>query len=178
LEDPRRAIVEVMARLGRETQLHIDERHRHFRITDGVTIAISVLLVILAVFNVYYVRVLYSDLDGTVASMENMYNKLRDVDDDMLVITQRVARFDRHIAHMEQIQNNMGSIAVTLPSVRDSMDVLTGRMSVINEEMNMVRQAMANMDPRLQQMSSGVSIMRANTFQIAKPMGMMNQILP
>ena len=35
-EDPRRAIVEVMARVGRETQYHLDERERHFRITDGV----------------------------------------------------------------------------------------------------------------------------------------------
>ena len=33
-EDSRRGIVEVIARLGRETQLHLDERHRHFRITD------------------------------------------------------------------------------------------------------------------------------------------------
>lgn len=51
-EDPRRAVVQVIARLGRETQLHLDERYRHFRITDGVLLFTSVLLVILAVFNV------------------------------------------------------------------------------------------------------------------------------
>jgi len=65
-EDPRRAVIEVIARLGRETQLHIDERYRHFRITDSVILIISLLLVILAVFNVYYVRVLYQDLNGIV----------------------------------------------------------------------------------------------------------------
>ena len=60
--DPRTPIVQVMARLGRETQLHLDERHRNFKITDKVILVISLLLVLLASVNVYYVRVLYRDL--------------------------------------------------------------------------------------------------------------------
>ena len=58
------------------------------------------------------------------------------------------------------------------------MDIMTARMATISNEMSLVQQAMANMDPRLNQMSSGVSIMRVNTLQLSAPMGMMNSIMP
>ena len=88
--DPRSPIIQVMARLGRETQLHLDERHRHFKITDKVILVVSLLLVLLASVNVYYVRVLYRDLDGIVNNMDSMYRNLERVDFDMALIAQRV----------------------------------------------------------------------------------------
>jgi len=177
-EDPRSAIVEVMARLGRETQLHLDERHRHFQITDAVIITISVVLVILAVFNIYYVRVLYKSLDVTVSDMELMYGTLRGIDNDMRVITQRFETFDLHMAHMTPINENITSLAETLPRIRGNMDEIASDMTTINREMDLVRQAMANMDPKLHQMGAGVSIMRQNMRQISGPMGFMNPMLP
>lgn len=177
-EDPRRAIVEVMARLGRETQLHLDERYRHFQITDSVIVAISLVLAILAIFNIYYVRVLYKNLDGTVTSMESMYNKLRDVDDDMKVITSRISLFDQHMQHMQPIDSNITAIAGKLPPVRGSMDEMAADMATIDQEMNLVNQAMGNIDQRMMHMAGGVSIMRANSWQLAKPMGFMNSIMP
>lgn len=178
IEDPRRAIVEVMARLGRETQLHIDERHRHFKITDAVIITISLLLVVLAVFNVYYVRVLYDDLDVTVENMDSMYRKLLDVDDDMKVITDRFGRFDNHMEHMETITGNISSMATIMPMVRDNMRLMAKDMQTINGEMTLVDEAMVNIDAKMQLMVGGVSIMRTNVWQLAQPMGMMNSILP
>lgn len=177
-EDPRGAIVEVMARLGRETQFHIDERHRHFRITDAVIIAISLVLVILAIVNVYYVRVLYKDLDGTVATMEAMYRKLRDVDDDMKVITRYFGTFEDHMLHMEPMDVSITSLARTLSPMRGNMVEMAADMASIDAEMALVHQAMVNMEQRMGQMSGGVAIMRANAWQMAKPMGMMNSIMP
>jgi len=177
-EDPRRAIVEVMARLGRETQLHIDERHRHFKITDAVIVTISLLLVVLAVFNVYYVRVLYKDLDVTVRNMESMHQKLVDVEDDMTVITERFGRFDQHMTHMETINTTITSMASSLPKVREDMSLMAADMGIIDQDMALVRQAMVNIDQKMQHMTGGVSIMRTNVWQLAKPMGMMNSILP
>ncbi|MCB1728220.1 MAG: translation initiation factor 2, partial [Gammaproteobacteria bacterium] len=92
--DPRTPIVQVMARLGRETQLHLDERHRHFKVTDKVILVISLLLIMLACVNVYYVTVLYQDLNGIVDNMDSMYRNLSRVDRDMDLIAQRVQRFD------------------------------------------------------------------------------------
>jgi methyl-accepting chemotaxis protein len=170
-EDPRRAIVEVMARVGRETQYHLDERERRFRITDGVTLTISVLLVILAVFNVYYVQVLYRDLNGIVSNMDSMYAHLRHVDGDMAVITNHMAAFDRHMVHMEPINGDMAALAGTMPGVRGNMDRITSEMATIEQNMGSVSQGMSVIDDRVRAMTGGVAVMRENMGQIARPMG-------
>jgi len=177
-EDPRRAIVEVMARLGRETQFHIDERYRHFRITDAVTIAVSVLLMILAVFNVYYVHVLYKDLDGTVSNMESMYERLKDVDADMAVITARFGGFDRQMQHMAPIGDHMAALARVMPRMRGNMDAMAKDMPTIEQQMGLVVPAMGSIEQRMNEMGAGVAIMRQNTVQMAAPMGFMNNFMP
>ena len=155
-QDPRRAIVEVMARLGKETQLHLDERHRHFQITDAVTIVVSFLLVVLAVFNIYYVRVLYTDLDGIVTNMDSMYSNLKQVDKDMMHISQSIELFDQHIHHMTPIHDNIATLAVSLPHVRSNMDLITGDMGLIEQDMGLIGGAMGNMDQRIHQMLGGM----------------------
>ena len=114
-EDSRRAWVEVIARLGRETQLHIDERYRHFRITDVVTIGMSVLLSVLALFNIYYVQVLYNDLQEIVVTMDSMHAKLRGIDGDMAAIAQQMDSMDWRIGYMEPIAAHMASIGGNMP---------------------------------------------------------------
>ncbi len=177
-EDPRRAIVEVIARLGRETQLHLDERHRHFRITDGVILIISLLLVILVVFNVYYVRVLYKDLDGIVTNMESMFGHLRDVDVDMSVITGYMESFDGHSRHMEAIAGHMGSISEVLPRVSASMGDITTDTGNIQQNMDLVARSMRDIDQRVYVMTGGVAVLRENVGQIARPMGNMMPFMP
>lgn len=177
-EDPRRAVVQVIARLGRETQLHLDERYRHFRITDGVIIVTSVLLVILAVFNVYYVRVLYKDLNGIVASMDSMYDHLRDVDVDMSDITGRMDAFDRHLNHMEPIHANMTLLAETMPRIRTNMDSITGDMAGIEQSMALIGEGMDVIDQRVYLITGGVATIRQNVRQVARPFGQMGTFLP
>jgi hypothetical protein len=177
-EDPRRAIVEVMARLGRETQYHIDERYRHFQITDALTLVISVLLVILAAWNVYHVRILYNDLDGIVSNMESLYGHLRDVDGDMSVITEQMHAFDRHTEHMEAINDHMGAMSATLPRVRADMTAITADTSAIEQNMALVSEGMGVIDHRVHLMLNGVAGMRENVRQIARPMGGMMPFAP
>lgn len=177
-EDPRRAIVEVMARVGRETQYHLDERERHFRITDGVILITSLLLVILAVFNVYYVRVLYKDFNGIVSNMESMYSHLRNVDADMELISAHMAEFDRHMVHMEPINAHMTAIADTLPQIQVDMHQITGEMVTMEESMGLVGRGMTIIDQRVHAMTGGVAVMRENVGQIARPMGGMMPFMP
>ncbi len=177
-DDPRRAVIDVIARLGRETQLHLDERYRHFRITDGVIIAISLLLVILAVFNVYYVRVLYKDLDGIVANMESMYSHLADVDGNMGVITTRMAAFDQHMMHMEPIHGHMSALSETLPKVKGNMNEITANIGGIEQSMGFLSLGMRVIDERVHLMTPGVANMRENVWQISRPMGSINPFMP
>jgi hypothetical protein len=177
-EDPRRAVVQVIARLGRETQLHLDERYRHFRITDGVIIVTSVLLMILAIFNVYYVRVLYQDLNGIVANMDSMYGHLVNVDDDMNVIAEQMAAFEDHMKHMEPIHANMVSLSDTMPGIRTNMDGISRDMFGIEQSMEVVGGGMGVIDQRVYLMTGGVATMRHNVRQIARPLGGMSSFLP
>lgn len=177
-EDPRRAIVEVIGRLGRETQLHLDERHRHFRITDGVIVVTSVLLVVLAVFNIYYVRLLYQDFNGIVSNMDSMYSHLMNVDEDMVVITQHMASFEGHMEHMVPINDHMASMATSLPKVGAHMHGITGNMTNVEQSMELVGRGMSVIDQRMGAMLGGVSHMRANVNQIARPMGAMVPFMP
>jgi hypothetical protein len=177
-EDPRRAIVEVMARLGRETQFHLDERHRHFRITDGVILVTSLLLVVVAVFNVYYVRLLYQDFNGIVSNMDSMHKHLVNVDADIAVITHHMASFEGHMEHMGPINAYMGSLATTLPKVRAHMHGIAGDMATIEESMGLVGRGMGVIDQRVHGMTGGVAVMRENVGQIARPMGNMMPFMP
>ena len=171
-EDVRRVVVEVVGRLGRETQLHLDERHRHFWITNVVTAAISVLLLILAVFNVYYVRVLYTDLDGIVSNMASMHDHLRDVKGDMLDITVKVNAFDRHMRNMDAISGHTASMGASLPRIGNAMSTLAGQVDTIDKEMVLMRGGMGNVEQRVGRMVGSVALMRENTRQMARPMGM------
>ena len=177
-EDPRKPIIAVMARLGRETQIHLDERHRLFRITDAIIITISVVLVIAAIFNVYYVRVVYTDLDGIVHNMDSMYRKLKQVDDDMTVIADRFDRVTGHVERMTAINANVLGLAQIVPDIRISLNSVTSEMGGIEGDMGLMNQAMANIDIRMQQMNRGVAVMRENVWQIAQPMGKMNPFMP
>lgn len=177
-EDPRRAVVEVIARLGRETQLHLDERHRHFRITDVVILATSMLLVVVAVFNVYYVRLLYQDFNGIVSNMDSMHSHLVDVDGDMAAITAHMAAFEGHMGHMEFINSHMASLANTLPKVRAHMNGITDDMGNVEQSMELVGRGMSVIDQRVHAMTGGVANMRQNVSQIARPMGNMMPFMP
>jgi hypothetical protein len=167
-----------MARLGRETQLHLDERHRHFKITDKVILVISVLLVLLACINVYYVSVLYRDLDGIVNNMDSMYTNMERVEKDMHLIADRVSRFDRHMAHMSPIADDMGVMGDLMPSIRGDMDNMTGEIDVIESNMRHMTDAMGGISVQMQQITGGMGAMRQNVNQISGPMGALNPILP
>jgi methyl-accepting chemotaxis protein len=177
-EDARKIVVEVVGRLGRETQIHLDERHRHFWITNLLIVGISLLLIVVAVFNVYYIRVLYQDLNGIVFNMDSMHDHLKYVKGSMTTITERVADFDRHMGNMDQIHGHTGSMSKSLPRIATAMNQMSDEVQVIRNEMSVLRGAMVNIDQRTVQMTGSVGVMRENVRQMARPMGAMNSFLP
>lgn len=177
-DDPRRAIVEVMARLGRETQLHMDERYRHFKITDKVIIGISILLLVIAAFNVYNVWVLSRDLDGIVDNMYSMQQHLVKVDEDMTLIADTVELFDHHISYMHIISDNVGNLTASMPLVRQSMDSMTASMHQIDTDMSGMSHAMSEISLRMSHMTQGMAGMEYNVRQFSRPMGILNPIIP
>ncbi len=177
-EDPRRVMIEVFARLGRETQIHLDERHRHFRITDAVIITFSALLTVLAMFNVYYVHILYQDMSGIVNSMDSMHHHLQDVKKNMISISGSVDSFEQHMQHMDNISGHMASLAETMPIVQGNMVDISGAVRLIDADMGVLGGGMTNIEQRFGHMTGSVAIIRENVRQISGPMGVMNPMLP
>ena len=177
-DDPRRAIVEVMARLGRETQLHIDERHKHFKITDIVIKRISILILIVAVINVYLVWVLSRNLDGIVNNMDSMRAHLVKIDDHMTDIAITVEQFDTHITYMHVIANNIGLITSDLPLIRINMDPLTENMQSIDYDMNIMKDSIHDIGNSMYHMTGGMAGMEYNVRQFSDPMSVLNPIFP
>jgi len=177
-EDTRRLVVEAVGRLGRETQLHLDERYRHFWITNLLIIIISAFLVVVAIFNVYYIRVLYQDLNGIVFNMDSMHDHLRVVKGSMDEITTRVESFDKHMTNMDQINQHTASMSTSLPRIATAMNEMSGEVHAIRNEMAVMQGAMTNIDQRVGHMVGSVASMRENVRQIARPMGAMNPFMP
>ena len=177
-DDPRRAIVEVMARLGRETQLHIDERHKHFKITDKVIKKISILLLIVAIINVYLVWVLSRNMDGIVNNMDSMRSHLTKIDDDMTEIAIAIEQFDNHITYMHVIANNIGNMTSSLPLNRINMDSMTESMQSIDHDLGGMKASIDDIGLNKYHMTSGMAGMEYTIRHFSKPMSVLNPIFP
>ena len=177
-ENPKKIMIEMVGRLGRETQLHLDEREHHFEVTDIVLRVMSLLMIVLAIFNVYYIHVLYQDLNGIVSSVDSMHTNLRDVKGSMTGITSTVKAMDQHMLHMDNINTHTGSIGVHMPQISATMRGISGEMFFIEQDMGILGAGMMNIDQRFGQMTNGVATMRENMYQISRPMSFMNPIMP
>lgn len=177
-EDPKRIVVEVVGRLGRETQLHLDERHEHFQLTNMVLLAVSILLAVVAVFNVYNIHVLYKDLSGIVNNMDSMHTNLKDINGNLTSITDKMELIETHMLHMDEINVQTRGLADSMPRLRKTMSRMTEGVDIIEQDMALLSGGMGNIDQRIGQMTGGVSVMRENVRQISRPMGFMNPIMP
>ncbi len=177
-KETNRLLIEMVARLGRETQFHLDERHHHFRINKLVVIVISMLIMIIAVFNIYYVSILWKDLNGIVNSMDSMHTNMQIVSGKMQHISNNIKSFEYYMRYMDHINSYTASMADLFPEITSNMHHMTGDIIQIENDMQPMRQGMISIDQRFTQMSVGVASMRNSVKQISRPMGTMNQFMP
>lgn len=176
--DPKLLFVRMNARLSRETQLHLDHRHHHFRINKIIVLSISILLIVLAAFNIYFVRVLWQDLNGIVGNMDSMHANMRSVTDKMLTITGNVRQFEKDMEYMDSITKQTEGMSLMLPKVSGAMENMTGHIGSIETDMGHMSEGMTNIDQRFNHMATGVEYMRYNVREVSRPMGMMNPFMP
>ena len=177
-EDPKRLLVEMVGRLGRITQMHLDERHHHFRINKLVVVFISLVLIIIAGFNIYYVRILWKDLNGIVDNMDSMHTNMQVVSGKMEHMTNNVKSFEFYMRYMDEINEHTSTMAGVLPRMSSSMHEMTDDIVVMETNMQPMSQGMISIDQRFGQMSLGVASMRHHVKQISRPMGAMNPFMP
>ena len=177
-EEPQRLLVEMVGRLGRETQMHLDERQHHFRINKMVVVVISVIIMIIAVFNIYYVSILWKDLGGIVDSMDSMHTNMQIVSGKMEHMTNNVKSFEYYMRYMDQINEHTSTMAAVLPKIAGNMHDMTGNIVQMEKDMEPMTQGMISIDQRFGHMTLGVAAMRHHVKQISRPMGAMNPFMP
>ncbi|WP_456416860.1 translation initiation factor 2 [Thiolapillus sp.] len=177
-QEEKRLFVDMVGRLSWETQLHLDERHHHFYINKIFIIIVSVLLMILAAVNVYYVAVLYEDLNGIVDNMDSMHGNMQKVSSRMAHITDNVKEFEVYMRRMDNIIISTGAMATMMPSISASMGQMDKDIAVMNADMGKMANGMLHVDQRFKHMTQGVNVMRHHVREIAHPMGTMNPFMP
>ncbi len=177
-KDPKRMFIEAVARLGRETQFHIDERYHHFYINKVVIVTILALLLVVAVVNVYLVRILYNDLTGIVGNMDSMRHNMQLVSGRMSHITDNIHAFEKHMRHMDHIYAHTGAMAELMPDIEVDMQDIADSIDSIESDMLGMSRGMNYINVRFTAMTQGVAVMRTNMRQISRPMGAMNPFLP
>jgi hypothetical protein len=174
----KRMFIDMVGRLSWETQLHLDERHHHFYINKMIIIFISILLIIIAAVNVYYVAVLYEDLNGIVDNMDSMHSNMQKVSKRMLHITGNVKKFELHMRRMDSIVENTGTMAAMMPGISGNMQKMDKDIAVMDTDMGRMANGMQHVDQRFKHMTQGVAVMRLHVREIARPMGAMNPFMP
>jgi hypothetical protein len=177
-EDPKRLLVEMVGRLGRETQMHLDERQHHFRINKLIVVIISVMMMIIAMFNIYYVRILWKDLNGIVDNMDSMHTNMQIVSGKMQHMTNNVKSFEYYMRYMDEINEHTSTMAAVLPKLSSNMHDMTEDIVKMEADMRPMAQGMISIDHRFGQMTLGVATMRHHVKQISRPMGAMNPFMP
>jgi hypothetical protein len=177
-EDPKRLLVEMVGRLGRETQMHLDERQHHFRINKLIVVIISVMMMIIAMFNIYYVRILWKDLNGIVDNMDSMHTNMQIVSGKMQHMTNNVKSFEYYMRYMDEINEHTATMAAVLPKLSSNMHDMTEDIVTMEADMRPMAQGMISIDHRFGQMTLGVATMRHHVKQISRPMGAMNPFMP
>jgi len=176
--DPRRTFVEMVGRLSQKTQMHLDEQQRHVEINKMIIISISILLMVLAAFNMYFVKVLYQDMNGIVSNMDSMHTNMMNVTKAMNSITADVESFEVHMRNMDDIVHNSAAMADMLPSISSDMTDMSTSMNTIDGNMGKMSYGMTIIDQRFGQMTGGVANMSNSVRQMSRPMGVMNPFFP
>ncbi|WP_456449038.1 translation initiation factor 2 [Thiolapillus sp.] len=174
----KRMFIDMVGRLSWETQLHLDERQHHFHINKIIVVIISVILIVLAGINVYYVAVLYQDLNGIVNNMDSMHGNMKKVSKRMIHITDNVKEFEHYMRRMDNIVHNTGEMAGMMPSISSSMHQMEADITVMDADMGRMATGMSHVDQRFQHMTQGVAVMRVHVREIARPMGSLNPFMP
>ncbi len=177
-DEEKQLFIDMVGRLSWETQLHLDERHHHFYVNKVIIVLISIFLVVLAVINVYYVAILYRNLNGIVDNMDAMHTHMQRVSARMSHVTDTVEKFETYMRHMDEIEKSTRAMAAMMPSIRGSMGDIREEIAGMDVDMGRMSAGMEHIDRRFRHMADGVGVMRFHVWTISRPMGAMNPLLP
>ena len=157
---------------------HVKERRHHFRITNIYVGIISALILIIAVFNLYYIYDFYKETMNIINTIHALDDTVKIISDDMVQVTSTMAKFKSHMGNMQGIYADVSSMSDVMPLMENNMSGVKTDMGHLNQNMQEISSDMSMIDFHLKNMSGNVTHMEKNIHDMARPMGKFNSILP
>lgn len=157
---------------------HVQERRRNFRVTNLIVGVISAFILIIAVFNLYYIYDFYMETMKIVNNIHDLDDTVKIISSDMQVITQSMTEFNKHMSSMQGITQDVQAMSGQLPLMQQSLGGIYGDMSALNRSMGQINQSMLSIDNDLKHMSGNVGQMGRSIYEMSVPMSKFNSVLP
>jgi len=157
---------------------HVKERRKHFRITNLVVYIVSVLLLLIAVVNMFYLYDFYTNTIRIINTTHQLDKTVVVISSNMKKIEQNMDKYTKHMASMEDVYKDVSSISSVMPEMQNSMSTLQYSMSDMNKIMAFVNRDVQLIDFHLKGMTNKVSNLGIDMYKIARPMGKFNGMLP
>jgi len=157
---------------------HVKERRGHFRVTNTIVIIVSVLLLLIACINMYYLYHFYIDSKRIIDTAHGLDDTVLIISKSMKKITGKMEKFSQHLDSMPAVYDDISSLTEVMPTMQKTMVDFQMNVKQMNTVMNFVNKDIQLIGFHLSTMTQKVSYMGSNIQQLAKPMGMFNGILP
>ncbi|MBF0218702.1 MAG: hypothetical protein HQL49_04115 [Gammaproteobacteria bacterium] len=168
----------TVVRLEVMAERHQGEHLYHIRRTNFMVRMVSLFLALLAVVNIYYLTHFSTHMFSIVDTIQALDKQVVTVSSNMIGITDTMINIDNYMSSMGVISHATISLSGSMIEVGKAMQGITGSMTSVSHEMNLVNQSMDRVNLNFYNMRQSVDIMSVNVRQFAKPMGMMNNMLP
>jgi len=165
-------------RLEHISDHHVKERRRHFRITNIIVAIISAFILIIAVFNLYYIYDFYKETMNIVTTIHDLDDTVKVISLSMDQVTVSMGNMKNDMTYMQGVYVDVSAMSDTMPLMQDNMAILRVDMGAMNQSMQQISTDMYAIDYHLKSMSGNVTQMEHNIYDMARPMGKFNDILP
>ncbi len=157
---------------------HVSERRKGFRITNMLVMIVSGCLLLIAIVNMYYLYNFYNDTMRIIKTTHTLDETVIDITSSMANMNKNMAKFNAHMDSMPGVYDNISSITKLMPEMNTSMHSIQTNMENMNDVMAFVNRDIQLIDFHLHTMTNRVRHIGGNMYQLARPMGMFNGILP
>ncbi len=171
-------IAKTLVRLEHDAERHRGAHFYHVRRTDIYVKLVIALVVILGLFNIYYLSHSYDQMYNIVDDITDMNKKVIKVSTHMISLTDTMEKVNTHIDRMPLVSLSTKSISDRMPNINNSIHNMLLDMNSINHEMDKLTGSLDLLNANFNNITTGIDVMGGNVNQLSRPMGVLNNFLP
>jgi len=168
----------TLTKLENEAERHRGARFYHMRRTNIWVRFVTIVTVILTLFNAYYISNLYDHFLSIVDNVSSLNHKVVNISSDMISLTETMEKFDSHLTVMPVIDDSVASMAQHTTDMSINVADMLHDLETMNQDMDLIYSAIHGVNNNFGNMVQGIHLMSGNVRQMSRPMGFMNKFLP